>query len=114
MKITGLKEFEKKLKKLSDVAQKDAKQEALHAGSVLVQGQASLNVPVDTGNLRSSIDYEVGSDDAAIFTPVEYAEAVEMGTSRQSPQPFLRPALSNSESTLIKLFSEIYAKHLKR
>ena len=73
MKIEGMKELERKLKKLSDVARDDAKQEALYTSSVVVQGDATLNAPVDTGNLRSSIDYEVSSDDADIFTPVQYA-----------------------------------------
>jgi len=114
MKITGLGELEKKLKRLSNVAQKEAKQEALHAGSLLVQGQATLNAPVDTGNLRSSIDVEVGTEDAEIFTPVEYAAHVEYGTSRQAAQPYLRPALDNSKGNIIKLFSQTYAKYLKR
>jgi len=114
MKITGLKELEKKLKKLSDAARTEAKQEALHAGSVLVQGQATLNTPVDTGNLRSSIDYEVGTEDAIIFTPVEYAPHVEYGTSNMAAQPFLRNSLDSNKSNIIKLFSQIYAKHLKR
>ena len=114
MKIEGLKELEKKMKQLSNVARKEAKQEALHAGSVLVQGQATLNTPVDTGNLRSSIDFEVGTDDAEIFTPVIYARHVEYGTSRMKSQPFLRPALDSNKSNLIKIFSQTYAKYLKR
>jgi len=114
MKITGLGELEKKLKRLSDAAKTDAKQEALHAGSALVQGQATLNAPVDTGNLRSSIDFEVGSEDAEIFTPVFYAPFLEYGTSRQASQSFMRPALDNNKGNIIKLFSQIYAKHLKR
>ena len=108
MKITGLGELEKKLKRLSDAAKTEAKQEALHAGALLVQGQATLNAPVDTGNLRSSIDVEVGTEDAEIFTPVEYATHVEFN------QPYLRPALDNSKGNIIKIFSQTYAKYLKR
>ena len=114
MKIEGLRELEKKMKQLSNVARKEAKQEALHAGALLVQGQATLNAPVDTGNLRSSIDVEVGTEDAEIFTPVFYAPFLEYGTSRQAAQPFLRPALDNSKGNIIKLFSQTYAKYLKR
>ena len=114
MKIEGLKELEKKMKQLSNVARKEAKQEALHAGSVLVQGQATLNAPVDTGNLRSSIDFEVGSEDAVIFTPVEYAPFLEYGTSRQASQSFMRPALDNNKGNIVKLFSDTYKKYLTR
>ena len=108
VKITGMEELKKKMKQLSDVARDDAKQEALYTSSVVVQGDATLNAPVDTGNLRSSIDYEVSSDDADIFTPVEYAMKVEFN------QPYLRPALDNNKSNIIKIFSDTYAKYLKR
>ena len=114
MKITGLGELEKKLKRLSDVARDDAKQEALYASSVVVQGDATLNAPVDTGNLRSSIDYEVGTDNADIFATANYAAHVEYGTSNMAAQPFLRPAIDGSKNNIIKIFSDVYAKHLKR
>ena len=114
MKITGMRELERKMKKLSDIAQKEAKQEALYAGAVMVHSQADSLAPVDSGNLRSSLDFEVDTDDATIFTTVEYAPPVEHGTSKMAAQPFMRPALDNNVSNLKKLFSKIYAKHLER
>ena len=55
--------------------------------------------PVDTGRLRSSIAKpELGRDGRGLFarvgTDVEYAPYVELGTSRMSARPFLRPALA--------------------
>ena len=114
VKITGMEELKKKMKQLSDVARDDAKQEALYTSSVVVQGDATLNAPVDTGNLRSSIDYEVSSDDADIFTPVQYAAHIEYGTSNMAAQPFLRPALDNNKGNIVKLFSDVYKKYLAR
>jgi len=114
MKITGMEELKKKMKQLSDVARDDAKQEALYTSSVVVQGDATLNAPVDTGNLRSSIDYEVGTDNADIFATANYAEHVEYGTKNMKSQPFLRPSLDNNKSSIIKIFSDTYAKYLKR
>ena len=121
MKVTGMKELEKKMKQLSDVSRKEAKQEALYAGSVLVQGDATLNAPVGQyndgrvgGNLRSSIDYEVGTGDADIFATANYAAHVEYGTKNMAAQPYLRPALDNNKSSIIKIFSDTYAKYLKR
>jgi HK97 gp10 family phage protein len=113
VKIEGRRQFERKLKQLSDVAKNQATQEALHAGAVLVHGEATLRSPVDTGNLRSSLNYSVGDTDAEIGTSVEYAPYVELGTSRQSAQPYLRPALDENYGKLKKLFSDIYAKHVK-
>ena len=134
MKISGMEGLERKMKQLSDVARKEAKQEALHTGAVLVQGDATLRAPVGVysanagvyrsgpmkgqgrvgGNLRSSLDYEAGSEDAEIFATAEYAIEVEYGTSNKAAQPYLRPALDNNKSNIIKIFSEIYAKYLKR
>ena len=109
-----MEELKKKMKQLSDVARDDAKQEALYTSSVLVQGDATLNAPVDTGNLRSSIDYEVGTDNADIFATANYAAHVEYGTSRQAAQPYLRPALDNNKGNIVKLFSDVYKKYLAR
>ena len=53
--------------------------------------------PVRTGNLREKItNFPQPSENAVIVgTNVEYAPYVELGTSRQTPQPFLRPAASD-------------------
>lgn len=51
--------------------------------------------PKDTGRLANSITHQVGDKEVAISTNVQYATYVELGTSRQTPQPFLRPAASD-------------------
>ena len=114
MKITGLKDLEKKMKQLSNVARKEAKQEALYTGASVVLSQANDLVQVDTGYLKGSLDFEVGSDDADIFDTAIYAAAVEYGTSKMAAQPFLRPALDNNKDNIIKIFSDVYKKYLTR
>jgi len=42
-----------------------------------------------------------------VGTNVEYARAVELGTEKQSPQPYLRPALHKNEKKIIGLFKKI-------
>lgn len=58
---------------------------------------------VDTGRLRSSITYEIGTQGrvlvARVGTNVEYAKHLELGTSRMRPRPFLRPALAKVKGT---------------
>lgn len=65
-----------------------------------VQNAARSFCPVDTGRLRSSIQYVPGRDALGPFfdvgTNVEYAPFVEYGTSRTRAQPFLRPALAQA------------------
>lgn len=54
-------------------------------------------VPVHTGKLRDSISGTVRVEGRGLVllvgSPVEYAYYVEHGTSSQSAQPYLRPAL---------------------
>lgn len=58
---------------------------------------AKTVVPVDTGRLRSSITWVIGSTGNGLFarigTNVNYGPFVELGTSRQRAQPYLVPAL---------------------
>ena len=65
--------------------------------AVQVDRQAKALAPVDTGRLRSSINWRLARDGiglaAIIGTNVSYAIYQEFGTSRQAAQPFLRPAL---------------------
>lgn len=62
-----------------------------------VHRRAKQLAPVDTGRLRSSVEYEVGRDSrglvARISTDVHYAIYLEFGTRRMTPRAFLRPAL---------------------
>jgi len=59
-----------------------------------VEGVAKELVPVKTGFLRGSIHVEeMGELKAEVIADADYAEYVELGTTRQSPQPFLLPAL---------------------
>lgn len=69
---------------------------ALEEIGLLAENYAAKKCPVDTGNLRGSITHEVDAGDNAVYigTNVEYAPHVELGTSRQKAQPFLRPAAS--------------------
>ena len=69
---------------------------ALEKIGLMAEGYAIKKCPVDTGHLRGSITHEVDFDGDAVYigTNVEYAPYVELGTSRQKAQPFLRPAAS--------------------
>lgn len=65
--------------------------------AIRVESAAKRLCPVDTGRLRASITHDLSEDVRGLFaqvgTDVEYAKYVELGTSRMSAQPFLRPAL---------------------
>lgn len=92
---------------------KKATHRGLTAASLFVQARASENAPVDTGRLSASIANEVFDDYALIGTNVEYAPYVELGTSRQEAQPYLRPALDNNRNKIKAIFASEYDKELK-
>lgn len=60
------------------------------------EGNAKLMCPTDTGRLKNSITNQIDMQENAVYigTNVEYAPYVELGTRRQDPHPYLRPAAS--------------------
>jgi HK97 gp10 family phage protein len=66
--------------------------------AVAVDRMAKSLCPVDTGLLRASINWRLGSDGrgllAIIGTSTHYAPYIEFGTRYMAAQPFLRPALA--------------------
>lgn len=69
-----------------------AKEKGLTAIGMTAEKYAKKECPVDTGRLRNSITHTQDAVFAYIGTNVEYAPYVELGTSRQKAQPYLRPA----------------------
>ena len=79
-----------------------------------VTADAKSFAPVDTGNLKNSIGYDLfnkgGEVGAEIGPAASYAIHQEFGTSRMAPQPFLNPAfdrhIDNFERAMGKLAGE--------
>lgn len=92
--------FGDKKKKEMDVAMGKT---IIRAGN-LVEASQKLFSPVDTGNLRSSID-QVFPDKliVQVGTSVEYAPYVELGTSRQPAQPFIRAGLLSESKKILNI-----------
>ena len=81
---------------LIKAASDNAIAKALEMCGMQAEGYAALMCPVDTGRLRNSITHAPESKYTEIVgTNVEYAAYVELGTSRQRSQPYLKPALLN-------------------
>lgn len=59
-----------------------------------VQNLAKIKAPVDTGNLRNSIQLDIVTDTQIIITSyANYSAYIEYGTVYMQPQPFIRPAI---------------------
>lgn len=73
-----------------------------------VEARAKDIVPVDTGNLKNSIQTAMESDLTAIVgTHVEYAPYVEYGTRKMAARPYLGPAAEAVRPSLESAMKEL-------
>lgn len=74
-----------------------------------IEGLAKRVVPVDTGNLKNSIQVAEDGDMAATIGPrgVEYDYYVEMGTRRMASRPYLRPAAEHVRASFVTAMEQI-------
>jgi HK97 gp10 family phage protein len=119
--VSGLKELQAAMNKLSaDMAGKIARQ-ATAAAAGVVRKAAKANAPVDSGNLKAAIvmkrkrstnlteEYNVAvragkksdvknakAGTGKLGKDAYYARFVEFGTVKTPPNPFLAPALSDN------------------
>jgi HK97 gp10 family phage protein len=90
---------------------------AMLEACILVKAQAVRNAPVDTGLLKSSINYVVEKEgekvEGIVGTAVEYAPYIEYGASGRTPKPYLEPALTENYNKIASLFERAIAKGLQ-
>jgi HK97 gp10 family phage protein len=105
--VTGLEQL------LSQVGQKFAQMEsqidqAVQGAGIDCAKYAKIACPVDTGRLRSSIQYEnKGSQKCIVETTVNYAIFVEAGTYKQAAQPFMGPAYEQAKAELMEKLKKL-------
>lgn len=77
-----------------------------------IEAHAKRIVPVDTGNLKNSIQTAMEPDglEAEVGTAVEYGPYVEWGTSHQSAQPYLGPAAEAERGPYRKAMAGLVAE----
>lgn len=119
--------------KLNNMADESKIQQQLGIACALVERSAKMKAPKDTGALRRSITSKVDGLTGIVFTPLEYSSYVEYGTGLfaengagrkdvpwnyqddkgewhstrgQKPQPFMRPALNENRTEIIRIIKE--------
>ena len=119
-----------KLDNISSNVLPDAIRKALEQSCLIVEGDAKTKCPVNSGQLRQSINHKVEDNAGWVSTNVEYAPYVEIGTgiyssegggrqtpwvykdaegqwhrtSGQKPHPFMKPAVEQNTSKIIDQF----------
>jgi HK97 gp10 family phage protein len=117
------------------ISEQNAEQ-ALGKACALLEREAKMKAPKDTGALRNSITSKIEHDgeelSGIVFTPLEYAPYIEYGTglfaenggrtevpwsyqddegnwhstSGIHPQPFMRPAFDENREEIVKILAE--------
>ena len=110
IEIKGGDEFQALLKKLLD-QYPDVLDMALDDTADAISLSAQIQVPVDTGRLRSSINVKREYLRKTVGTNVEYAIHVEYGTptgtgENGGPMPYLRPAFEKHKNRVSDFFIE--------
>ena len=116
--VKGLDELQKALGKMGSNWQ-DYAGTALGKGLAVLESDAKIEAPVDTGRLRSSIGSQVvrglGSEIVGkVGSAVEYASYQEFGTRYQPGKAFLRPSLEKNLDRVIKLLEQGIEEILRR
>lgn len=117
------------LEAIDNIASGETIKQRLGIACALVERAAKEKAPKDNGELRRSITSKVEGTTGIVFTPLEYAPYVEYGTglfaevagrkdtpwsyqddegewhstSGQKPQPFMRPALNDNRTEILKI-----------
>ena len=79
-----------------------------------IADQARADCPVATGALRDSIASEVVPDadsgviEGRVHAAAPYAAAVELGSAKTGPRPFLWPALEGRVAELLRHLKELF------
>ena len=110
--IKGLKDLAKNSDKLKKSFASSTLRTALRNAAAPVRRKARANVPVDEGDLKRAIAINAKVDkkgegyaDVGFRKEMAfYGGFVELGTSRQQAQPYLRPALDESEGEIKEAF----------
>ena len=125
--MRGLSELQSALRKLPEAMQEQALTKAAIDGALVIQEEAQVLVPVDTGRLRNSIvvsrTYKQQGRSVRIRGAVvvgikgvarKYAHLVEYGSSKIGPRSFMRAALENKAPEALRAMGQQLGREIER
>ena len=79
------------------------------AAEVIVRRAKQL-APVDTGFMRNNIHAE----EDAVISEAPYSAYVEYGTKKMAAQPFMRPAVDEGQSEILRVAGKVIEEEIRR
>lgn len=107
--VQGGRQLERNMQRINRNIETEVERALLNS-ALIVERDAKINAPVDTGRLANSIAHIAEKTYAEVGTNVEYAKHVEFGTSRQSAQPFLFPAYNNNKQRILRELASAFRR----
>jgi HK97 gp10 family phage protein len=83
------------------------------AGALMLLKYSMDNAPVLTSFLKNSGESHETGDGAEMIFHADYSYHVEMGTSKMPAQPYVRPAIDEHESDILRAVGEQIEKDMK-
>lgn len=126
--VTGLKQVQENLKKLSQAAEGEAILKVVMAATKSITDRMKQAAPVDTGNLKLSIFATYGQPNKKAKRPTvlagvnyspkrsgvghfaPYAHLVEFGTDTMRPQPFVHPSIKAGKGEFVSICKDGFQK----
>ena len=114
IKVQGLKEVDKLLKKSKKVTKKNSEL-GIAKAAIFVQGEVKMSIAgqraefksVDTGRFLNSVDVRIGKSDAVVFSGLPYARKLEFGTNfKNSPRKHFRNTKSRSKGKIREIIQK--------
>lgn len=123
--IKGMDEYAKKLAALGSRAEGVCKY-AVYEGAAVVADEIRSRIPVDSGDLKSSMALTVmRNDNGYVYTQVTFpgydrrgvpnavkAAVLESGSSTRQKHPFIRPAVNSCKAKAVLAMSEALEKKI--
>ncbi|SDJ19875.1 HK97-gp10 family putative phage morphogenesis protein [Natribacillus halophilus] len=105
MRLNGMQELTRGLDQRARGANRDV-QNIIRKHGASMNRRMAKNAPVDTGNLRRSIQLNLTNNGftATVRPNANYASYVEYGTRYIYPSPYVRPAFYAEQELVIQAF----------
>ena len=100
MSVEGWDKLQAQLKEIADADYTPALEKGIREA---ILPEAQLLVPVDTGELKNTLDVRRENNDVLLVAGTNHALPVEFGTIHMAAQPYMRPAIDNKSKEALKI-----------